>query len=276
MKVRSLAVLAAVLTAACGGGSDEQGPPQRTFRDYVSLVTLLADGTQATYHAAALPAAGAGPGASAANSTALITGGTATFTVTGTGAFTTVYVGVQGVTGYWELTVPSGAVQDIAITFGQRAPTTFSLRVGVAAGAGAGAYDVVPLTLTRVGTGALQVSLSWNNASDVDLHLVEPGGEEIYYGNGASAAGGTLDLDSNAACTIDGVNNENITYGSHTPPSGTYTVRVDYWDACAAGAANYVVTVNNKGVVTTYSGSLAAPGDQGGAGSGVTVATFTF
>ena len=47
---------------------------------------------------------------------------------------------------------------------------------------------------------------------DVDLHLIEPNGGHIYYGNRRSSNGGFLDIDSNPDCSIDGVNNENIYY----------------------------------------------------------------
>ena len=98
-----------------------------------------------------------------------------------------------------------------------------------------------------------------------------------YRGNSGSAAGGVLDLDSNAACGSDGPRNENITYPSLTPPSGTYTVRVDYWDACGAAATNYVVTMRVEGhAIQVFQGQFTGTGDGGGAGSGVTIGTFSF
>jgi hypothetical protein len=132
--------------------------------------------------------------------------------------------------------------------------------------------------ITQVGAGTLQVSLSWNSPSDVDLHLVEPNGEEIYYGHKTSASGGVLDLDSNAGCNIDGVNNENITWTDPSvPPDGEYIVRVDYWSACEEQSASYTVTVNNCGQRQTFNGSFA-PGDAdgGSSGSGVEVSRFDF
>jgi len=122
-------------------------------------------------------------------------------------------------------------------------------------------------------TGDVQVSVAWNAASDVDLHVVDPSGEEIFYGNPASASGGQLDVDSNAACIIDGRQIENIRWGS-SAPGGSYTVRVDYWDACGVSATNYIVTVKNGSSTQTFSGVLTGPGDQGFSGSGVTVTNF--
>jgi hypothetical protein len=123
--------------------------------------------------------------------------------------------------------------------------------------------------------GDVQVSLSWDTPTDVDLHLVEPGGFEIYYGTPFSPSGGQLDLDSNPGCLIDGVNNENITYSGVAPP-GEYIVRVDFWESCGGLAANFVVTVTACGTTETYSGSFA-PGSHshGGLGSGREITRFT-
>lgn len=127
-------------------------------------------------------------------------------------------------------------------------------------------------------TGKVQVSVSWDTLTDVDLHVVEPTGEEIYYGNLVSSSGGQLDLDSNPACFIDGINNENVSWPSGiTPPEGEYIVRVDFWEDCETTGANFVVDITVCGVVQTFTGSFA-PGtdDFGGAGSGIEVARFTF
>ena len=112
--------------------------------------------------------------------------------------------------------------------------------------------------LNTVGTGTLQVSLSFDNAKDVDLHLVEPeqvdeNGESysffdrhIYFVNSMSRNGGELDLDSNAGCLYDDINNENITYGddAYVAP-GLYKVYVDMFQNCDPQEAptNWVVSV---------------------------------
>ena len=133
------------------------------------------------------------------------------------------------------------------------------------------------MSVITVGTGEIQVSVSWDVESDVDLHLVEPNGEDIYYGNDLSASGGALDLDSNAGCSIDGKKNENITWPSRTPPRGTYIVRLDYWDSCGVAKTNYVVTVRVKGrTPQTFSGAFTGLGDSGGSGSGIQITTFTY
>jgi hypothetical protein len=127
-----------------------------------------------------------------------------------------------------------------------------------------------------VGTGDVQVTLSWNSVADVDLHVVDPSGEEIYYISRQSASGGELDLDSNAGCLSDGPRNENITWPSNGAPIGTYHVLVDYWANCTATSTDYSVTVNVKGQSSqTFTGNFTGTGDQGGAGAGVPITTFT-
>ena len=122
-------------------------------------------------------------------------------------------------------------------------------------------------------SGDVQISVSWDAPSDVDLHVVEPSGEEIYYGHPASATGGQLDVDSNAGCNIDGRQIENIRWPGRAP-GGNFTVRVDYWDSCGVAGTNYLVTVRNGSSVQRFSAAFTGLGDHGGAGSGVTIGAF--
>ena len=123
---------------------------------------------------------------------------------------------------------------------------------------------------TAVGSDALQVSLNWIHPIDMDLHVVTPSGEDIYWQHKSGTEGGTLDLDSNAACSIDGVNNENITWLSSTPAAGQYIVRLDLWAACAQeGPFPYLITVTVHGETTLYQGEMSATeADTGGEGAG--------
>lgn len=107
------------------------------------------------------------------------------------------------------------------------------------------------VSVHKVGTGQLQVSLSFSNDKDIDLHLVEPNGEHIYYANRCSNNGGQLDLDSNPSCSIDGINNENITYGEDAfIEPGTYKVYAVMYENCDASiATDYAVTVTYGGRV---------------------------
>lgn len=139
------------------------------------------------------------------------------------------------------------------------------------------------------GGGPVQVTLRWNTAEDVDLHVLEPvaGGQtcDVYYGNASgSACGavGVLDLDSNAGCSIDNVDIENVIYPSGAPaPVGTYAVRVDHYENCSAATTvvPYEVEVRVGTNVMGYCGAFVAGGpgwnNGGGANSGTQVMTFT-
>ena len=95
--------------------------------------------------------------------------------------------------------------------------------------------QTIALTANETGFGDVKVSISWNTATDVDLHVTDPNGVRTYYGNTNPGNGSTLDLDSNPGCEIDGINNENIFWETGTAVPGTYTVTVDMYDACDNG-----------------------------------------
>lgn len=221
---------------------------------------------------------GNGPALTIANALSVINGGTAAVPVTGAAAFERLAISVNGVDGYYELAVPAGTTTvQLFITFAQNLPEgVLPLLIAAAdANVNYGPKRSVTATVTKVGAGEVQVSVSWDTPSDVDLHVQTPNGNEIYYGN-SNADGGTLDLDSNAGCTIDNVNNENVTWPSGSSPSGTYRVLVDYWSSCGATSTNYVVTVNVAGhAPQVFQGNFTGGGDHGGAGNGVLIATFS-
>ena len=74
-----------------------------------------------------------------------------------------------------------------------------------------GSFARLSFDVLQVGTGDVQATLAWDADSDVDLHVIDPNGEEVYWANTMVSSGGELDLDSNAGCVIDEVRNENIT-----------------------------------------------------------------
>ncbi|MBN1423087.1 hypothetical protein JXA88_00895 [Candidatus Fermentibacteria bacterium] len=209
----------------------------------------------------------------------IINGGSMEVTLTCSVPATAVVVGVPNARGYFRLpTTGLPGEVSMVILISQSAAGSFVLQfMSEEPGPAYGVVARFNPTLIRVGSGDVQVSLSFRPSQDVDLYLVEPTGEEIYYANPVSASGGVLDLDSNAACQQDHVNNENITYDTGTPPSGEYVVRVNYWMSCDGGGADFRVVVAVRGEVQMYSGSFeASEAHGGGQGSGREICRFVF
>ena len=80
--------------------------------------------------------------------------------------------------------------------------------------------------------GFMRCSLHWFNYDDLDVHVMEPNGREIYYGNKRSyTTGGTLDVDMNAGggTSRDAVENIVWTDRSRLAP-GRYTVWVNQFN----------------------------------------------
>jgi hypothetical protein len=260
---------------ACGGGSG-----RRRAREDVTDVRGP-DNRPATYHLGALPAPTGSVDVTVPDGATAINGGSTMITVSSTSEIVTIYVSIQGSDGYWEVTVPAGtSVADVLLTLAQQLPPELIIVFEVGDVNGNVSTPVtVTTTIVQVKTGEIQVSVSWDADNDIDLHVVDPSGFDIYYGDKVSLDGGELDLDSNAACLIDGINNENILWPIGKAPTGTYTVRVDNYKNCAEQATSYVVTVQKKGrEPQTFMGTFAATdaGDQGGEGAGVEITTFTY
>jgi hypothetical protein len=245
--------------------------------DFLANVQL-ANGTNGARQTGAPPAPGNGPTITAASQATVINGGTTQVVINSEGGIDALLVYAAGVDGFYR--VPLGAAQNLVnlvLSIGAAVPSdTFQLvyvgerdgRVGVA----------VPTTLSRrsVGTGRLQVSLSWDSPADLDLHVVEPGGAEVWFGVPSLPSGAQLDLDSNAGCTA-GISNENVTYGDEAPRSGEYIVRVENYDACTAPASNFVVRINVAGrAPVVLNGTMTGAGTSGGAGAGREIVRFTF
>lgn len=134
----------------------------------------------------------------------------------------------------------------------------------------AGACDCVPTPSTSVGTGDVQVTLSWNNEQpiDLDLWVTDPSGGRCYYGNNPSASGGQLDRDNTCGGYING-RPENIFWTD--APLGQYIVQVDLYSTCGSSVTSqgFTVRVVAGGNVKTYSGTVSTTHET------IQVATFT-
>lgn len=258
----AILVTATLLFVACGKDKEKDATINKFFR--VENATLVSE---------QMPDANSDDVISVTMNQNVIPGGSSYVSVKSDDAARKILIGMKGQTGYYELTPSTKdhwysfvllVEQNITLDEGQ---TFFTVQVAIEEEDG----DIsqiweTSVNLMTVGTGALQVSLSFDNAKDVDLHLIEPNytnaegddvsfyGRHIYYGHEIAPSGGELDLDSNPGCYIDNINNENITYSEDNAfvPAGTYKVYVDLYDNCDESiATNYVVTV-------FYGGNLIA------------------
>lgn len=117
----------------------------------------------------------------------------------------------------------------------------------------------VSVRLTQAGakSGDPQISLSWENYNDLDLHCVEPGGFEIFFKNRRSARGGELDVDMNVQPETNRPV-ENIYYDPRIAPRGEYAVYVNhYHNHGGHDPTPYTVHITTGGRTTTYSGSIS-------------------
>lgn len=273
-RLAALALLS-LSVAACDSG-DPDGP---SLDDVLASVRV---GTaQAQLVADPFPTDGTAAAPSVDGSSQVVRGGSALLQLGAAGA-DRLLVGVEGEDGYYRAPLGASGTGTVVVTMNaDDAAPRYTLLFATESGGAVSAVTRRTLTVnTDAGaSGQLQVSLNWSAPADLDLHLETPEGEDIYYGASTSESGGDLDLDSNAACDLDRVDNENIAWpeGS-TPASGAYVIRVDYWSACGVTEpVPFVVTLNVRGRVQTFEGTFRPDdADRGSAFEGREVHRFTF
>lgn len=110
---------------------------------------------------------------------------------------------------------------------------------------------------TSVGTGDVQITLTWEASIDLDLWVEDPNGDTVYYNYTPIPSGGALDRDNKCDDFVYG-RPENIYWPSGGAPSGTYTVKVDYYEGCeSGGSVTYTVRTVIQGQVSTYEGVIS-------------------
>jgi hypothetical protein len=195
-------------------------------------------------------------------------------------------VGLDGDTGYWIVSAgaPSVATPDnpsfaalLAFAADLAAPRTYTLVVRAVDEQGTfGAPSTQTLTAASVAApaGSVVVTLTWDTEADLDLHVVDPLGNEISHrqpsslpqvrpGEDAGTTYGYLDFDSNAACVIDGRRQEDVIWPNDAPP-GHYTVRVDTTSMCGQPIAHWTVRANVRGAAGTPAAGVSLDYDTQG------------
>ncbi len=105
------------------------------------------------------------------------------------------------------------------------------------------------------GTGDVQLTLSWTSDADLDLAVIEPDGNEIYFSSSTSDSGGQLDVDANVGCDNNG-SLENIFWPPNEAPSGSYTVKVTGYEVDGCGSGEFTLDITVAGEERTETGTV--------------------
>lgn len=206
-------------------------------------------------------------------------------------------IGLDGDVGYWIIPagVPAVATPD---------EPSFSATASFSLGIVPGKYTLVVRAVDASGSfgppstqtlteedsptnpppqGDLVVTLTWDTEADLDLHVVDPNGNEIYWAGQSSYPSavdggdyGYIDVDSNANCIIDGLRREDGIWPKGAP-SGHYLVRVDTPSLCGQPIAHYTVRALVHGAqVGAATGVAVADSTLGAHGAGAGVLALAF
>jgi len=117
----------------------------------------------------------------------------------------------------------------------------------------------------EVKVGDPQFTLLWDSDADLDLHVIEPGGKEIYWEEPKGKRGGELDVDN-----TKGFGPENIYWLQDDPnggdqvkgagPPGEYKWFVVYWGGFGGipKPTHWKVRIKHEGKVTVIDGKFRA------------------
>ena len=111
-------------------------------------------------------------------------------------------------------------------------------------------------------SGAITISLMWDNYNDIDLHCIDPRGEVIYFGHRQSRSGGELDVDMNAGGPVSNEPVENIYWENKKAIKGNYQVYVNHYanHGCyeCYDPTNYTVVVRYNNIVKEFKGKISS------------------
>ena len=273
--VQAVVTTGATAPAPASAFSPSVGAKTKTHRPLFSIAMPTVT-VNAQYHSGAAPTGSGGPTASGEPGSTPLLNQPFRYSLFGSGTFSKAFIWVDGADGYWELDLPTSVqTLELVLQMTQNAGSSFTMETAVGNSSGNGPAHSTAITTVDLSNADIVATVKWTGASDVDLHVIDGKGQEVYYANPVTSEGGTLDLDSNAGCSIDNVNQETISWPQGKAPSGTYTVKVDYYDDCGVASSPFTGTVTKKGsVIKTFSGAFT--GVSGANNPTVTVHTFTF
>lgn len=107
---------------------------------------------------------------------------------------------------------------------------------------------------------SIRASLIWNTFDDLDLHVVTPRGEHIYYNTKYDSTGGELDVDRNAGGPQTRTPVENIRWAKGAAPKGKYTVYVRNFSHHERSPQDidFKVELDLDGEIQSFSGTAKA------------------
>lgn len=221
-----------------------------------------------TAHSGAIPVGSCDIVSSITMGSVIITGGSATIAVRSRDLIDGLYIQFSNEPGvYYELPMNPNDYLDDADGVYLYAPYVYvsqessvlvnnaSVRVTLvvrSANCGPSRATNTNVTTQVVGSGSLQLALTWNTTSDVDLHVKLPDGKHAYFGNKLirAANGDTLahlDRDANISCRDNGAA-ENMYF--RTLMNGLYLVYVRLYTNCSG--ADYNLTATAGGRILDY------------------------
>ena len=260
--------------------------------------------SEATFVARDLPGAGNGPEViSAITQTNTFRPGEVSKPLGGTldADATAVLVGLRGDVGHWRVVAaPPQVNQPLQPTFDLRLDFSTSLlrdnaeivlhAVDAQGNVGPAQNVTLQQAQSQAPEGELVFSLRWDRDADLDLKVITPDEVEISARNPNSAqppqpglppspealaAGGRLDRDSNAQCTIDGVRHENILW-TQSPPPGRYKVLIDTFSMCGQASARWRLEARRGQELIAEAAGVSTPLDaQQGRGQGAGLLALT-
>jgi Ca-activated chloride channel family protein len=122
-------------------------------------------------------------------------------------------------------------------------------------------------------SGDIRVSLIWNNRNDLDIHVVTPRQEEIFYAHPRDATGGFLDVDMNVGGeTTKPV--ENIFWARGRAPQGMYRVYIQNfgYHEPARDPTAFRVEIKNGNEYSYFEGTVSGSGSA----SDTSICTFEY